>query len=356
MKEIPVSSLKIGDFLSKDVFNDLGNIILSEGTEISEKHLLYFKKHRIEVVYVTDEKKHNELDNMAHLITDEKFRSLNSTYRSVLDAYKEIYFKLNSNQITNEDVEHLKSDLIPLIEEVLKDNDVLGSLRMVDVNEDYQLTHAINVSILCAMLGKWLGLSFEMIEQLALAGLLHDIGKSKISMAILNKREALTPAEIKIIQSHAQKGYEILKDKESLSKEVLAAVLFHHERIDGSGYPSGLVEEQIPYFARIVAVADVYDAVTSDRIYRDGVSAFTAFSIIKDESFTGLDPYISEVFLGNIAAFFINNRVKLSNGDVGYVVYVNKYALNRPLIRLDEDKFVDLASDYTLHIESVLLS
>lgn len=356
MKGIPVSNLKVGDYLSKDVFNDLGNIILSEGTQITEKHLAYFNKHHIEVVFVADDSKHADVDNMVKIITDEKYRSVNSYYMSIMDTYKEIYFKIGDVIISNEDIEHLKSDLMPLIKEVLMDNDVLGSLRMIDITEDYQLTHAINVSILSAMIGKWLGLKNNMIEELALAGILHDIGKSKIPLTILNKKEKLAPNELKILQSHAQKGYEILKDKESIPKDVLAAVLFHHERSSGQGYPSGLFEEQIPFYARIIAVADVYDAVTSNRVYKEGVSAFTAFSIIKDESFSGLDPKISEVFLANLAAFFINNKVKLSNGNIGKVVYVNKYALNRPLIRLDNENFVDLASDYTLSIDSVLMN
>lgn len=356
MKGIPVSNLKVGDHLSKDVFNDLGNIILSEGTQITEKHLAYFTKHHIEVVYIGEESKHADVENMVKIITDEKYRSINSYYVNVLDTYKDVYFKMGDAMVSNEDIDHLKSDLMPLIKQVLLDNDVLASLRMIDVTEDYQLTHAINVSVLSAMIGKWLGLKETMIEELALAGLLHDVGKSKIPVNILNKKDKLAPNEVKILQSHAQKGYELLKDKENIPKDVLAAILFHHERGDGHGYPSHLLEDQIPYFARIIAVADVYDAVTSDRVYREGVSAFTAFSIIKDESFSGLDPKISEVFLGNLAAFFINNKVKLSDGNIGKVVYVNKYALNRPLIRLDNDIFVDLACDYTLSIDSILMN
>ncbi len=355
MKGIPVNGLKVGDCLSKDVFNDLGNIILSEGTQITEKHLAYFKRHQIDFVYIAEEVKRVEEASAYKLLTDEKYRQLSFCYRNVLDVYKDTFFKVQEGVMDADSLESLKTSLTPLLEELLKDNDVLGSLRLVSLEEDYQLTHAVNVSMLGAMIGKWLSLDLPTIREIALAGLLHDIGKAQISPALLLKKEEITPSESKIFQSHTQKGYELLKGNPNISKEVLAGVLFHHERSNGKGYPSGLTDEQTPYLARIIAVADVYDAVTSDRVYKDGVSAFTAFSIIKDESFAGLDPAISEVFLSNIAAYFINNRVKLSDGNVGRVVYVNKYALNRPLIRLDNDDYVDLSMDYSIQVDEVMM-
>ncbi|HSN67215.1 MAG TPA: HD domain-containing phosphohydrolase, partial [Fusibacter sp.] len=160
--------------------------------------------------------------------------------------------------------------------------------------------------------------------------------------------------EMEQVKAHAKLGYDLLKDNASIPRDVLAAVLFHHERSDGTGYPSGLKEEQTPYIARIIGVVDVFDAVTSDRIYKKGVSSFQAFNIMKDESFKGLDPTITDVFMSNIASFFINNKVKLNDGRIGEVVYVNKFALNRPLIKTATD-FVDLSTDYSLEIDEVLM-
>jgi HD-GYP domain-containing protein (c-di-GMP phosphodiesterase class II) len=193
----------------------------------------------------------------------------------------------------------------------------------------------------------------ESIYTVALAGMLHDIGKALVDHNILFKPDRLSAYEMSNMKEHSKFGYEIIKNNPTVPREVLAAVLFHHERSDGKGYPSGLIEDQTPFLARIIAVSDVFDAITSDRVYKQKVSSFKAFSIIKDESFRGLDPRVCEVFLSNIATFFVNNRVKLNDGRIGDVVYINKYALNRPLVRVNNE-FVDLSMDYSVDIDDVL--
>ena len=349
MRGIAIEELTIGMCLSKDIYNDLGNIILAQGTEISSKHLEYFTKHGIFYVYIDEEVVEHQA---MRLTTNEKFRDLNTNYAQVLDRFKKTYFQIQ-NKDFKFDAAVLEEDIKPLVDTLLSDNDVLGSMRLLSFKENYNFTHAVNVSMLGAMLGKWLGLDRNMIYSIALAGLLHDIGKIQVPQDLLFKTGKLSEYEMDKMRAHARLGYDLLKDNTSIPRDVLAAVLFHHERNDGSGYPSGLRDDQIPYLARIIGVVDVFDALTSDRIYKASVSSFRAFNILKDESFKGLDPTISDVFMSNIASFFINNKVKLSDGRVGEVVYVNKFALNRPLVKID-DTFIDLSSDYSLEIEEVI--
>lgn len=353
MKEITVDSLKLGMIISSDIFNDLGNIILSEGTEINERHLEYFKTHKIDYIYVDDEFKNYEDLNAYKVIASDKYKSINTHYGQVLEEFKRFYFQVQNKDFDYE-LETLEQELVPLIDHLLNDNDILGSMRLVSFRESYHFTHAVNVAMLGAMLGKWLNLDREVIQMIAIAGLLHDIGKTQVPQDLLFKTTRLTLMEMEQVKAHSKLGYESLKSNKKIPKEVLGAVLFHHERSDGSGYPSGLKEDQIPYLARIIGVVDVFDAITSDRIYKNGISSFQAFSVIKDESFSGLDPTISDVFLSNIASHFINNKVELSNGKIGEVVYVNRYALNRPLIKLENGDFVDLSTDYSLDVKDVL--
>lgn len=351
MREIAIDELTLGMCLSKDIYNDLGNIILSQGTEIAEKHLDYFRKHGIFFVYI--EKMDEIISSDSYKIaTEYKFKSLNDAYIEVLAQFKTLYFEVQ-NKHYDFDISLIKEGLASLIETLLSDNDILGSLRLIALNENYHFTHSVKVAMLSAMICKWLTLDNEMIYMAALAGLLHDIGKTQVPQDLLFKSENLEFEEFEQLKMHSRFGYESLKNNPTIPREVLAAILFHHERSDGSGYPSGLKEEQTPYLARIVAVADVFDAITSDKIYKKGVSSFKAFTIIKDESFRGLDPKIAEVFLSNIAAFFVNNRVRLSDGREGEVVYINKYALNRPLIKVS-NAFIDLSMDYSIEIEEVL--
>lgn len=352
MKEISVEELSVGMCLSKDIYNDLGNVILSQGTEISQKHLEYFRNHGIHYIYVEESKTDHESSDAYKLAMTHRFRDLNAAYTSVLNQFKTFYFQIQNRQY-DIDANEIKSEMTHLVDTLLSDNDVLGSMRVISLDESYLFTHAVNVSLLSAMIGKWLNLERDMIYMASLAGLLHDIGKTQVPQELLFKSDKLLPSEFDMIKQHSRYGYESLKNNPTVPREVLAAILFHHERSDGSGYPSGLKEDQTPYLARIVAVADVFDAITTDKIYRKGVSSFKAFTIIKDESFRGLDPRISEVFLSNIASFFVNNKVKLTDGRIGEVVYINKYALNRPLVRIN-DSFVDLSTDYSLEIEEVI--
>ncbi len=353
MKEIAIEELTVGFCLSKDIYNDLGNIILAQGTEILDRHIEYFKNHGIQYVYIDDQDLQKIKSESYKITASNKHRDINGNYAVVLDRFKKTYYQIQ-NKDFEFDIQTIEDDIKPLIDLLTTDNDVLGSMRLLAFRESYHFTHAVNVAMLGAMLGKWLGLNKNMIYSIALAGLLHDIGKTQVPQDILFKTSRLSEYEMEQVRAHSKLGYDLLKDNVSIPRDVLAAVLFHHERSDGTGYPSGLKEEQTPYIARIIGVVDVFDAVTSDRIYKKGVSSFQAFNIMKDESFKGLDPMITDVFMTNIASFFINNKVKLNDGRIGEVVYVNKFALNRPLIKTSND-FVDLSTDYSLEIDEVLM-
>ncbi len=351
MKEIALEELIIGSTLSQDVYNDLGNIILATGTNVTQRHIDYFKSHGIEYVYL-NVKESSEKKEVLSAVSQEKYRELSDNYKHMLEVYKNLYAQIQSSNVKF-DAKALSEELSILVDQLIDDNNVLGAMRLLNFDEPYHFTHSINVSMISAMLAKWLNFKREDIYKIAFAGLIHDIGKAKVPQDILNKTEKLNDEEFSALKRHSRFGYELLKNNDTVNSLTLAAVLFHHERSDGSGYPNGLNDSQIPLYARIVAVADVFDAVTSDKIYRKGVSSFKAFTIIKDESFKGLDPKISEVFLKNIAAFFVNNKVRLSDGRIGEVIYLNKVALNRPLIRV-AGEFIDLSSDYSIDIEEVI--
>ena len=350
MRIVRVDELSAGMVLSSDVFNDMGNVILGEGTVISDRHLEYLINHSVEFVYVKSET--NQLENDSPVVREKTpyIEDLESCFTNTIEHYKHIYLAAQEGDV---DVKLVRETLTPLVSKVTKNNNILESLRSVGVVDDYTFKHSIHVSIFSAFIAKWLGLSEEDIELAALSGLLHDIGKCRLPQTIINKKGKVNQQEFDIIKDHTTYGYSILKNNADVDAKVLSGVLFHHERIDGSGYPRGIRGTEIPLFARIVGVADVFDAITSDRPYSKKVSTFKAFTIIKEESFNGLDPKITEVFLTNISKFFVGNIVKLNDGRVCEVVYVNRYELNRPLIKHNEE-FIDLSQNYTLEIVEVL--
>lgn len=170
---------------------------------------------------------------------------------------------------------------------------------------------------------------------------LHDIGKGKIPQEILNKPGTLSDEEYAEIKKHPVYGCRILETMPEISKDVSLAVLMHHEREDGSGYPVGMKGESIHQFAKIIAVADIYDAMTSNRVYREKGSPFDVFELMESKTFGVFDPVVVNAFLNNIAAYYIGDFVRLSNGMIGEVVYINPRHISQPIVRVN-NTYVDL--------------
>ena len=182
--------------------------------------------------------------------------------------------------------------------------------------------------------------------------MLHDIGKLSIPDSIIKKPGKLSNEEFAIVKTHTTKGYDILSSQ-TLPDAVKYAALMHHERCDGTGYPRRLKYDKIDRFARLVAIADVYDAMTSARVYRGPMSPFTVVETFEREGLQKYDPEYILVFLEHIVNTYLNNRVLLSDGRKGEVVLINKQALSKPLIQL-EDGFLDLAKHKDIIIEKIL--
>ncbi|MGB4701824.1 MAG: HD-GYP domain-containing protein, partial [Syntrophomonadaceae bacterium] len=179
------------------------------------------------------------------------------------------------------------------------------------------------------------------------------IGKVYIDSEILNKPGQLTKEEYEEVKKHTTLGYNLIVQNGSFSHDVANAALLHHERADGTGYPMGIKGYNIPFYAAVTAVADVYDAITSDRVYSARSSPYTAAEILWEESFGRLDPRITKVFYDKIANFYVGNQVRLSNNEIGVVIFVDPSMPTRPIVMVD-DKFYNLATDRSIFIQEVI--
>lgn len=230
-----------------------------------------------------------------------------------------------------------------LLTEIIGRAGVLRRLRQVKKSDVYTFNHSLNVSVIATLLGQWLGLTGDVLNRLALAGLLHDIGKARVPASILAKPGTLTAAEMTEMRKHSIYSYQLLGSIPGLHADVGQGVLQHHEREDGRGYPLGLRDGQIHLFGKIIAVADIYDAMTSDRVYRRHVSPYHVAELIAEDSFGKLDTKVAQTFLANIANSFTGNVVRLSTGETGEVVYINPQHPTRPIVRIG-DKCLDLTA------------
>lgn len=228
--------------------------------------------------------------------------------------------------------------------------DMLHNMRS---NNDSIYAHSLNVSYIARVLGKWMKMDKEEVDELSIAGLFHDIGKTMIPKSILEKPGKLSESEFNMVKMHAQFGYDMLKDS-GLSDRILNAILCHHERCDGTGYPNHLKTDKMDDFTIVLAVADVYDAMTAARPYREPLCPFEAISNFEKEGLQKYRPSVIMTFMERIANTYQNNRVGLSDGSKGKIVLLNNSKLSRPIVRLDDGTFIDLSSRLDLSIDRIL--
>ena len=280
-----------------------------------------------------------------------EFQRFKTDYTKKVSFMKE---NINNFIVNDEDlnVDQLLDETLTLFGEnstTISMFDMLHNMRQID---DSTYAHSVNVALICRLIGKWKNFSEKDMDTLTLCGLLHDIGKSKIPNEIIGKPGKLTDSEYEEIKKHPVIGYNLVKNLD-IDQRIKNAVLLHHERFDGKGYPLGLTGNEIDDFTSIVSIADVYDAMTANRCYRDGLCPFEVIAIFEKEGLTQFNPKYILTFLDHIANTYINNEVLLSDGSSGKIVLINK-KLTRPTIQLDNGNFVNLESRLDLYVQAII--
>lgn len=335
------SDCEPGMVLASDILNDYGAVILYQNSILDEHSINKLIKLGLNFVKVYKDYEFKEKKQIV----------IEAQYNNNLEEFKQVIWDISCGR--NLDMERIHEVSQSLSSNFDSINDLVVCLSKVRSMNEYTYTHSLNVSLLCSLLGSWLNLGHTHIEQLSYCGILHDIGKSKVSPEILNKPGTLTPAEFDEIKKHPVTAYKMLEEDASISKDVALGVLMHHEREDGSGYPFGLKSNQIHYYAKILAVVDVYDAMTSNRVYKKRQPPFDVLEMYESEYLTKCDTGIMLTFLKHIASYYIGTTVKLSDGSTGEIVYINHSRISRPLIK-SNDAIIDLSSRPELRITEML--
>lgn len=223
------------------------------------------------------------------------------------------------------------------VDHVLRNSDALMMFSNIKNKDNYTSEHSVNVSILSIVLGRSAGLQRAHLEEVGLAGLLHDVGKVLTPTEILNKPERLTDDEFLIMRMHPSQGRDILDTTEGLGRPIRDVAHQHHERLNGSGYPRSLRDNDLGLYTRIVAIADTYDAITSDRVYGRGRPSLEAFQILRAASGSHYDETLVAKFLDTIGAYPPGSAVQLRNGQFAIVVRRNPTHSLRPVVLLVKD-------------------
>ncbi|WP_027625986.1 HD-GYP domain-containing protein [Clostridium lundense] len=231
---------------------------------------------------------------------------------------------------------------------------IVKNIVLEGSGEDCIFKHSVNVAALSLLLGKWICYDKIKLNLLVYSAILHDFGKSKIDNSILNKPTRLTEREREEIRKHPVIAYNLVKNMTLLNSSVGYGILMHHERLDGSGYPLGLKGDRINEFAKIIAIADTFDALNSDRIYRKKADPFSALEIIQRNSLGKLDYNYSKIFIEHIINYYIGERVLLNNDCICKIIHIDINNLSCPLL-LSNDNFIDLKEHRNLRVTSLVI-
>ncbi len=286
-----------------------------------------------------------------HVLTGEGNIPIDVKHQKMIDDTKEVF--RNIRETGELDLERIKHNVEEALPDMIRNNDVLMRLNQLKESDDYTFQHSLRVSILATMIGKWLGYSQEELIELGEAGLLYDIGKMNIPDFIVKKEENVNAEEFELIKKHAQFGYSILLKTKGVSSNIKYAALHHHERMDGSGYPLRLRENQIHDFAKIIMVCDVFDAMITDRPYRKGISPLLAADYLSWSSGKLFDAEVCYIFVKKLSEYYVGKQVKLSTGEMGKIIFIDHNYPTRPLVQVGE-RFVDLAKDRSVHVEVLM--
>ncbi|MDZ7672813.1 MAG: HD-GYP domain-containing protein [Halanaerobiales bacterium] len=350
MRLVPVENITSDMTLAKKIYYH-NNILLNTGIKDLHKYKDKLKSIGINYVYIED--KYSEDIEINYIIKDE---IREQGQRRIKRFMEDIKFNRSLN------VNEIKNTVSDIIDDIFNNSeDVLVNMLDIKNYDDYTFEHSVNVAVYSIILGKSLDFSVRDLRKLGVGAILHDVGKILIPSEILLKKDKLNEEEYKIIQEHPRLGYNYIKNINEISPASKSIILSHHERLDGSGYPKENTKTDIHEYAKIVAITDIYDALTSDRIYRKRWPVHEAINYIMSNSDKQFDNKYVNKFIRNLAIYPNGTMVKLSNGNKGIVKEQNTNYPTRPILRLIENedgieisKEMDLLRNLNVVIEEVI--
>lgn len=360
MKRVSTADLVPGMVTAEDVYTYNNQLILPRGLVLTDKTITKLEFYSIINVRIEDGMSKEYMENPdapedvsysekvkrspQFIEFKDRFEREVPKFQNMLDSVIRKGQRLNVDSLLG-----CVDELLISQDGYLNVFDMLHNMRQYD---DMTYVHSINVALICNVFARWLKMTPEETRMATLCGLLHDIGKISIPENIIKKPAKLTESEYSIVKKHTLEGYNVLR-KYDIPESVMNAALMHHERCDGSGYPFGIRNAKIETYAKMVAIADVYDAMTSARIYRGPMCPFKVIELFESEGLQKYDTRFIMTFLENIVNTYMLHRVKLNDGRTGDVVFVNRSSLAKPTIRTP-DGFLDLSAHPELYIEAII--
>ncbi len=353
---VRISQLKEGCILSNDIFSLTNKPIIPKKTVLTNEHI-----HVLEVFLVKDVQVEAFLINGEPFTPTEQIEEIEvvetentivEDYLKSVKEYKQLFRSWQAGVLV--EISKVRQIIIPLFKRMLEQPNELFFLHRYTNREDYIYHHSVMLGLLSGYLGKKLNYNQADCNHLAIAGILSDCGMSKIDPKILLKNSSLTLTEYNNVKKHPLFSYRMIEKIPLIKDSVKLAVFQHHERVDGTGYVLGVTGEKLHPFSKIVAVADVYSAMTLERPYSNRQSPFKALEEIRRDSFGKFDMKVVEALTNGVGNISIGTKIKLSNGQSGEIVFIDKSHPTRPLLKISESEFLDLKNHREFFIEEII--
>ncbi|MUK89999.1 HD domain-containing protein [Ornithinibacillus sp. L9] len=351
MRLVSTKHIKPGATLGQTIYNDNGMILLQKEMCLSENILQRLIDQGITYVYIEDDETKDI--NVEPAISEKLRKEATESVREIFSEIKSDDL-LSNSFILDKEEKGLMAIVNRLMEEINHHEESISLLADIFLTDDYIFQHSLNVTIYSLAIGSALNLSKKELSELGTGAILHDIGKAFIDPVVLQKPNKLTDEEFALMKEHTTIGFDLLRKQSSVSSVVAHCAYQHHERLDGSGYPRGLVGDEIHKYAKIIGVADVFDAVTSNRIYRDAMLPHEGLEILYAGAVSLFDKQMVEAFKKSVAVYPNGLTVLLSDGRIGVVIKQNKNLCDRPYIRVIKDKNKQMITPYELDLAKEL--
>lgn len=351
MTEVKLSDSLIGQTLAKDVYTEYGMLLLPAGVVLYQSDIRLLYAHHIAAVTIAQKSETNAVQPprpLLHPHEQNGFFHYEIAVKQIEQLFKQVASGIHPS------LKQFDQAFAPLLEHVRQGWGFLRFLYLQGGTQSYLARHSLHVGIVSALIGQLLEKSPEEVHFLGQAGLLHDIGKMKIPDELLSKPGQLDADEYEVVKRHAIYGAQIIRSMEGTSEAMALCALSHHERLDGSGYPEKLTGNALSLDCQIISVADTFDALCTDRVYRQGISPFEAARILWEQACCNkLNPIIVSRFISYIVMLYVGSGALLNNGKYVEVVMIHADEPMRPLVRMGEE-FLDLRKHRSLHIAKMV--
>ncbi|KQL46507.1 c-di-GMP phosphodiesterase [Brevibacillus choshinensis] len=349
MPEVKPSLSIIGTTLAQDVYNEYGLLLLPTGAQLHQSDIRLLEAHQVNKVHIAAT---HEAPEMPTPILHWNEAQAAREYVMAVQQTEGLFKQIASG--STPPLKQFNDAFYPLLDQVLQRWGFLRFIYIKEGTDNYTYRHSLNVGIVAALIGKIMGKSEQEIYLLGQIGLLHDVGKMMIPDELLSKPGHLTDEEYTIMKRHTQYGDQLLRSMEDADELMALCALLHHERLDGTGYPEGRTKDTIPFECQIISVADVFDAICTDRVYRRGSSPFEAANVLWEQACTGkLNPLIVSRFIHYIVLLYVGSKAVLNSGDDVEIIMIHNDEPMRPLVRRGE-QFLDLRQHRHLRIQKMI--